>query len=497
MKKFLLLFLCLCMIPLPVFAQEAYDMVYPFENGFARVVRNDKWGLINEDLSLAEELTWDYVGEISENRRMVKKDGKYGFLNHAHKVAVEPIYIQVGNFYENRAAAMLDEGQWGFIDPEGGLPIPCIYEEANDFSCGLALVKAEGRYGYINADNRFVIPATYEEAYPFYENRACFLGEEGYGYLDTDGAVAIAPDFELAFDFCEGYAVIKKGKYGLIDIAGNIVLEPTWEQLSPQVKGGLLKARKNGKWVLINTEGTVLTEEYLHIGDFSEGLCPVKTETGYGYINEAFELLIPAIWEFSGDFSDGYAVVSENGLFGYVDTVGTQVTAIKYIDALRVSQDKAAVMEEGTGYYFIRLSEQSFSPDVEGSGFVTLPQSGTLILKIGYNFMNADGDLIPLDAAPVLYEDYTMLPIRQVVEAIGGTVDWEPETRKISMSYLNHSVVMYLDEAGAFVDGRFLLMPVPPMIMNDRTLIPLRFATESLGCEVDWIPDSQEILICY
>ena len=104
---------------------------------------------------------------------------------------------------------------------------------------------------------------------------------------------------------------------------------------------------------------------------------------------------------------------------------------------------------------------------------------------------------MPLDAPPILHEGVTMLPIRQVVEAIGGTVEWNEDRQEISLRYEGIVVTMTLGQRGAFVNGRVTVLEQPPMLLEERTMVPLRFATESLGCSVLWEPETQEILITY
>ncbi len=498
MKKLLLLFVvCLFLIPFGVQANENYEMVYPFSNGLAPVVQNGKWGLLDEELSLAVPCRWDYIGSLSENRRLVKQGDLYGFLDSAHKTVIAPAYPLAGNFAEGLCAVQNSEGKWGYIDASGAVAIPLIYDEAADFSCGFALVKQDGYYFYINKSGKAVIDATLTEAYSFYEDRACIQAGESYGYINPTGEMVIDAEFELAFDFSEGAAVIKKGKYGLIDADGNILINPVWEQLSPQMKNGYLKGKKDGKWVFLDSRGTVLSKGFDAIGDFSEGFCLVKTDGGYGYIDETFSLVIPAVWESAGDFSGGYAVVSSGEQYGYIDKTGTPMTEMQYADAVRVTAGWGAVCEAETGYYFVNSQNFPLVQTGGAAGFETAVAGRQLLLKIDHEFMSAGGEDVPLDAAPILFEGTTMLPIRQVVEALGGQVEWEPVEKKISLFYESHSVVMYLGEAGAFVDGRFTLLSVPPMILNDRTLVPLRFATEALGCDVTWLPESREIVITY
>ncbi|MBQ9914948.1 MAG: copper amine oxidase N-terminal domain-containing protein, partial [Clostridia bacterium] len=124
-------------------------------------------------------------------------------------------------------------------------------------------------------------------------------------------------------------------------------------------------------------------------------------------------------------------------------------------------------------------------------------QENTLILHIGDQKMYHNGELIELDVAPALIDGFTMLPIRKVTEAIGGQVDWEASERKITVSRDSRSAVMFVEQTAAFVNGRVEILEKPPIIRDDRTLVPLRFAAESIGCNVEWKGENQEIVITY
>lgn len=504
MRKFIIMLLTSLFLIVPVSAEESYDYLYPFENGYARAMENLKWGLLDENLDLAVDFTWDYIGTLSENRRIIKKGDLYGFMDADNTVVVSPVYSQVYNFSEGFCAVKNAEGKWGYIDPDGILRIPCTYEVANEFSCGLALVKTETGYGYIDEMNRFVIPAEYEEAYPFSENRACVRLGEGYGYIDTSGQVVTPAGFELAFDFCGGSAVVKQESYGTVDASGTIHLMPGWDQLSPEREGNYYKGRKGELWSFVDASGVAVSDGYAYLGDFSQGLCPVKTSTGYGYIDESFALVIPAEWDSAGAFSEGFAPVSKDGLFGYIDTTGTLVTELLYAECGQVSAGWAAVCNDGNGYYFIKPDmmtasspEEEQDIEVENEDFDTVVDGRMLLLKVDYPYLQKNGENIPMDVAPIIRDGRTLLPIRHVVEALGGQVGWSEKEKKVTLTYESHSVVMYLNEAGAFVDGRFSILDVAPISENGRTMIPIRFALESLGCEVEWLSESREILITY
>ncbi len=99
--------------------------------------------------------------------------------------------------------------------------------------------------------------------------------------------------------------------------------------------------------------------------------------------------------------------------------------------------------------------------------------------------------LTDLPMEPVIYDGYTLVPAREVFEKLGAVVDWKPDTREIYVGYSKRLLVMQVDNKFANVDGTFMPMAVPPKIINNKTMIPLRFVSECFGFTVDWNPTAR------
>lgn len=56
-------------------------------------------------------------------------------------------------------------------------------------------------------------------------------------------------------------------------------------------------------------------------------------------------------------------------------------------------------------------------------------------------------------------------------------------------------IELVIGEKTAYVNGREIVLDVPAQIIDDRTMVPLRFIAESFGCKVEWINDEQRIVV--
>ena len=106
-----------------------------------------------------------------------------------------------------------------------------------------------------------------------------------------------------------------------------------------------------------------------------------------------------------------------------------------------------------------------------------------------------EGKSIQTDVAPTLVESRTFVPIRVVATNMNATVQWIKEEKKIEIFDPAGHITMVVGGKTAMVNGHEVVMDVPPLIKEGRTLVPLRFIGESLGTNVGWEPDSKTVLI--
>lgn len=98
---------------------------------------------------------------------------------------------------------------------------------------------------------------------------------------------------------------------------------------------------------------------------------------------------------------------------------------------------------------------------------------------------------------PIIRNDRTLVPIRAIVEGIGGRVDWEESTREVTLTYRQNTVRMWLDVTTINVNGTAKTIDVAPTSINERTMVPIRFAAENLGCAVEFINSTRQVVIVY
>lgn len=97
-----------------------------------------------------------------------------------------------------------------------------------------------------------------------------------------------------------------------------------------------------------------------------------------------------------------------------------------------------------------------------------------------------DGKELSLDQAPVIQNDRTMVPFRAVLEALGASVEWDAENQRVTAEKNGTQIQLTIGSANALVNDTVCELDTPALILNDRTLIPVRFVAEQLGLTVEW-----------
>jgi N-acetylmuramoyl-L-alanine amidase len=104
----------------------------------------------------------------------------------------------------------------------------------------------------------------------------------------------------------------------------------------------------------------------------------------------------------------------------------------------------------------------------------------TLVLN-GKTFTPAE-NLMP----PVIIEDRTLVPAREVFEALGGTVTWNATDRSVIVDLSKNKIILKIDNKKAVVNDKEIDLDVPAKLVNAKTMVPVRFISENCGLTVTW-----------
>lgn len=112
-----------------------------------------------------------------------------------------------------------------------------------------------------------------------------------------------------------------------------------------------------------------------------------------------------------------------------------------------------------------------------------------------------DNSYVDFDVPPIIENGRTLVPMRKIFEELGCDVEWLAETRTV-IATKNSKIIALQIEKNIIVlndietgKNEVKTIDTAPVIYNNRTLVPVRVISESLGCEVEWNGEEQKVMI--
>jgi hypothetical protein len=350
--------LCAALAPLPATRSAASPARLYF------VVKDDKWGYIDETGRIRIAPQFDSAGDFRDERALVSVQGKPRYIDTAGRLIHAPPFDVGGEF--NEGLAPINVGQER---------IPNI-----------GLIAKPGRWGYIDRAGRLAIPMTFQLADEFHEGLAAAHRGKLSGFIDHAGRFRFLAPFDVSWGFSEGVVLVKSNlKMIYLDRAGHRLPTPP---LDPNYAGhsfheGLAAVQIRDKWGFMDRRGRlVIPAEFIDAGDFSEGLaavelpidqsretpCKVDETSSYtvakkfGYIDRAGRLVIAPQWEYAGPFVAGLAAVSACYRASFIDRSGRTVLKTEFESASAFRGPLAWVSVGATHGYIDRTGKVVWSP---------------------------------------------------------------------------------------------------------------------------------------
>lgn len=139
---------------------------------------------------------------------------------------------------------------------------------------------------------------------------------------------------------------------------------------------------------------------------------------------------------------------------------------------------------------------------------ISFRKLGSLILVVLLMFMmmvpisatslnpsvHLNGVELAFDSQPYIVDGRTMVPVRAISEALGAEVGWDGETEIITISIFETTTLYLKIGIGAYtINGNSYVIDAAPEIRDGRTMVPLRFVAEGLGCQVVWNEETASV----
>lgn len=106
-----------------------------------------------------------------------------------------------------------------------------------------------------------------------------------------------------------------------------------------------------------------------------------------------------------------------------------------------------------------------------------------------------DNNDLDLDVSPQLVDGRTMVPMSAIFEALDVNPVWDGPNNTVRAETDRLSLTLPIGSREANLNGKTVVLDVPAMLIEGRTMVPTRFIAESLGAEVKWEASSQTVII--
>ncbi len=102
---------------------------------------------------------------------------------------------------------------------------------------------------------------------------------------------------------------------------------------------------------------------------------------------------------------------------------------------------------------------------------------------------------LAFDQPPIMENDRVLVPFRAIFEAFGAEVGWNGETQTVTAKKGDLEMSLQIDNNQITVNGKTVTLDVPPRLVSSRTLVPVRAVSEGLGAKVGWDDAKQQVII--
>lgn len=163
-------------------------------------------------------------------------------------------------------------------------------------------------------------------------------------------------------------------------------------------------------------------------------------------------------------------------------------------------EDMTASVDPNT--FNINIQDYGRNPKIiaklgDKTSTLSLYDENTKLIKMKINDVNysINGESKKMDAKPFIKNDRTLVPLRFIVEAIGGEVNWDNDNRLVTVNSKGKTIELPIDSKTIKIDGQDVNIDQAAIIKGDRTFVPIRFIAENLDMVVNYINDTREIEI--
>ncbi|KXL52240.1 KWG leptospira [Anaerotignum neopropionicum] len=374
-----------------IIVDTIYNSMRWMNNQVLLVSKNGKYGCIDIKGKVIIDLQWDNTFVFYEGLAFVKKGSTSYCIDESGKIIFKGEWDKVG-YFQNGLAHVINtkNNLYGFIDKKGALALEVNPEytnyygikekleisKLNNFEQGIFSFKTSGGgQGYGDVNGTIIYYSSIGNTAFFDYGINNIIVENGISKIMNDNGKVIKSlpgeivnglsadcfvlrysnqlalvhangDFITGFDFKDVWkyndtlAIIEKNNLqkGIIDLYGNMVIEPTWDSMM-SAGDGLIFAEKNYKWLLIDADNNVVDSEY-------DWLQTMRNE------------------------KQAFVLTTKNKKVGLLDISGNILLKNEWDSIISTDTEDTFLVQKGDTYQVMKLQEEGKTMENNTTSFV-------------------------------------------------------------------------------------------------------------------------------
>ncbi len=358
--------------------QPEFQSAERFHNGLAVVAMKNHYGAIDKLGKLRVHFSYDALSNFEMGRAIVEKEEKLGMIDRNSKTILPTEYEDIGEVSEGLVYFLKDE-KYGYCNAMGEIVIGEHFNEAYSFSKGNALVEINGNQAIIDTKGNYIFEPRFEKLHQLSDSLYSFAQDDLKGIISVNGKVVVEPIYEEIGTFNDGLALVASGDtVRYINLLGQVVIDKNFRTFpnylfKGEFNNGKAIVFRKGKYGKINLKGDIVTEiEHDNLG-VGEKHTPFMKKELWGLLNESNKVVIPPTYSSLDAIGNRFVVAGEEDSLGLLDLKGNKLLPFAFQDISVLKDDFLKVRQDGVygiykidepllgiSYYQIRLFNDDF-----------------------------------------------------------------------------------------------------------------------------------------
>ena len=127
-----------------------------------------------------------------------------------------------------------------------------------------------------------------------------------------------------------------------------------------------------------------------------------------------------------------------------------------------------------------------------GAGITGTPQAQAAKADIK---VALDGKILDLDTNPIIVNGTTLVPYRSLVKSLGASANWDSASKSVTVNQGEVNVKLSAGSSTAYINNSAVSLDAAPVVRNGSTFVPLRLLAEAFGKWTSWDAASQSVSI--